>query len=172
MASAFRSRPPPPPCLLLASTKLNSLPVRLPPRSSLKLKRIGWNRRRRRGGKVSLLVLLTDQRFLANSDLTLGVEFGSKLITLPDAEGTVVKLQYWDTAGTASVRSITRSYDLGVPGASSLLLVSSSLSICKLVRMAHDVMHTASSSAKSLRATPSTTPATGSPTCPPTRTRA
>ncbi len=58
-------------------------------------------------GKSSLLVRLTDQRFLANPDSTvssdtykldylnypwqLGVEFGSKLITLP--ENKVVKLQ-------------------------------------------------------------------------------
>ncbi|KAJ7443154.1 P-loop containing nucleoside triphosphate hydrolase protein, partial [Mycena latifolia] len=51
-------------------------------------------------GKSSLLVRLTDQRFLANPDPTLGVKFGSKLLTLPDAEGTVVKLQCWDIAGT------------------------------------------------------------------------
>ncbi|KAJ7939080.1 P-loop containing nucleoside triphosphate hydrolase protein [Mycena leptocephala] len=61
-------------------------------------------------GKSSLLVRLTDQRFLANPDLTLGVEFGSKLITLPGPEATVVKLQCWDTAGTESFRSITWSY--------------------------------------------------------------
>ncbi|KAK6983976.1 ras-domain-containing protein [Favolaschia claudopus] len=67
-------------------------------------------------GKSSLLVRLTDQRFLANPDPTLGVEFGSKLITLPDPEGTVVKLQCWDTAGTESFRSITRSYYRGAAG--------------------------------------------------------
>ncbi|KAJ6543357.1 ras family-domain-containing protein [Mycena vulgaris] len=67
-------------------------------------------------GKSSLLVRLTDQRFLANPDPTLGVEFGSKLITLPDAEGTVGKLQCWDTAGTESFRSITRSYYRGAAG--------------------------------------------------------
>ncbi|KAJ7846056.1 hypothetical protein B0H14DRAFT_2179730, partial [Mycena olivaceomarginata] len=53
-------------------------------------------------GKSSLLVRLTDQRFLANPDPTLGVEFGSELITLPGPEATVVKLQCWDTAGTES----------------------------------------------------------------------
>ncbi|KAF7341363.1 Ras-domain-containing protein [Mycena venus] len=67
-------------------------------------------------GKSSLLVRLTDQRFLANPDPTLGVEFGSKLITLPDPEATVVKLQCWDTAGTESFRSITRSYYRGAAG--------------------------------------------------------
>ncbi|KAJ7112558.1 P-loop containing nucleoside triphosphate hydrolase protein [Mycena epipterygia] len=67
-------------------------------------------------GKSSLLVRLTDQRFLVNPDPTLGVEFGSKLITLPDTEGTVVKLQCWDTAGTESFRSITRSYYRGAAG--------------------------------------------------------
>ncbi|KAJ7209030.1 P-loop containing nucleoside triphosphate hydrolase protein [Mycena rebaudengoi] len=85
-------------------------------------------------GKSSLLVRLTNQRFLANLDPTLrspllpasptsltllsaqlDVEFGSKLITLhPD--GTVVKLQCWDTVGTESFRSITRSYYRGAAG--------------------------------------------------------
>ncbi|KAH7924751.1 ras-domain-containing protein [Leucogyrophana mollusca] len=66
-------------------------------------------------GKSSLLVRLTDQRFLANPDPTLGVEFGSKLIEIPE-EGKIVKLQCWDTAGTESFRSITRSYYRGAAG--------------------------------------------------------
>ncbi|KAJ7580753.1 ras-domain-containing protein [Mycena floridula] len=66
-------------------------------------------------GKSSLLIRLTDQRFLANPDPTLGVEFGSKVITIPET-GTVVKLQCWDTAGTESFRSITRSYYRGAAG--------------------------------------------------------
>ncbi|KAI0929100.1 hypothetical protein AcW1_006137 [Taiwanofungus camphoratus] len=66
-------------------------------------------------GKSSLLVRLTDQRFLVNPDPTLGVEFGSKLITIPE-ENKVVKLQCWDTAGTESFRSITRSYYRGAAG--------------------------------------------------------
>lgn len=40
-------------------------------------------------GKSSLLVRLTDQAFLANSEPTVGVEFGSKLIKLDD--GSIVK---------------------------------------------------------------------------------
>ncbi|KAJ4466772.1 ras-domain-containing protein [Lentinula aciculospora] len=66
-------------------------------------------------GKSSLLIRLTDQRFLANPDPTLGVEFGSKLVTIPE-ENKVVKLQCWDTAGTESFRSITRSYYRGAAG--------------------------------------------------------
>ncbi|KAF8630766.1 hypothetical protein AX15_002736 [Amanita polypyramis BW_CC] len=66
-------------------------------------------------GKSSLLIRLTDQRFLANPDPTLGVEFGSKLITIP-GEDKIVKLQCWDTAGTESFRSITRSYYRGAAG--------------------------------------------------------
>jgi len=67
-------------------------------------------------GKSSLLVRLTDQRFLNHPDPTLGVEFGSKLIRLEE-EGKTVKLQCWDTAGTESFRSITRSYYRGAAGA-------------------------------------------------------
>jgi len=66
-------------------------------------------------GKSSLLVRLTDQRFLANPDPTLGVEFGSKLVEIPE-EGKIVKLQCWDTAGTESFRSNTRSYYRGAAG--------------------------------------------------------
>ncbi|KAB5595743.1 Small GTPase family Rab protein [Ceratobasidium theobromae] len=67
-------------------------------------------------GKSSLLVRLTDQRFLSKPDPTLGVEFGSKLIAIPE-ENKTVKLQCWDTAGTESFRSITRSYYRGAAGA-------------------------------------------------------
>ncbi|KAG8970614.1 hypothetical protein FRC05_000550 [Tulasnella sp. 425] len=67
-------------------------------------------------GKTSLLVRLTDQRFLQNPDPTLGVEFGSKLIQLEDMNETV-KLQCWDTAGSEAFRSITRSYYRGAAGA-------------------------------------------------------
>ncbi|QRV74920.1 GTP-binding protein YPTC4 [Ceratobasidium sp. AG-Ba] len=67
-------------------------------------------------GKSSLLVRLTDQRFLSKPDPTLGVEFGSKLIVIPE-DGKTVKLQCWDTAGTESFRSITRSYYRGAAGA-------------------------------------------------------
>jgi Ras-related protein Rab-2A len=71
--------------------------------------------------------------FLDTEFNQLGVEFGSKLITLPD-DNKVVKLQCefeavgfcrtvsnnslsgWDTAGQESFRSITRSYYRGAAG--------------------------------------------------------
>ncbi|KAJ6538062.1 P-loop containing nucleoside triphosphate hydrolase protein, partial [Mycena capillaripes] len=98
-------------------------------------------------GKSSLLVRLTDQRFLANPDPTvrvldtcntliiyslthLGVEFGSKLITIPGPEATAVKLQCWDTAATESFRSITRSCQLS--GATGVCLVFSLLLLCNV----------------------------------------
>ncbi|KAJ6538056.1 hypothetical protein B0H19DRAFT_376990 [Mycena capillaripes] len=58
-----------------------------------------------------------DQRLLANPDPTFGVEFGFKLITFHGPKSTVVKC--WDTAGTESFRSITKSYYRGASSASA-----------------------------------------------------
>ncbi|PWN54467.1 hypothetical protein IE53DRAFT_302149, partial [Violaceomyces palustris] len=66
-------------------------------------------------GKSSLLVRLTDDRFLIDPDPTIGVEFGSHLIGLENGE--TIKVQVWDTAGSESFRSITRSYYRGAAGA-------------------------------------------------------
>ncbi|KAM0787083.1 hypothetical protein ACM66B_006341 [Microbotryomycetes sp. NB124-2] len=70
-------------------------------------------------GKSSLLVRLTDDRFLQHSEPTVGVEFGSRVVELVDGpdRGKKVKLQIWDTAGQESFRSITRSYYRGAGGA-------------------------------------------------------
>ncbi|KAL7418626.1 tRNA (cytosine-5-)-methyltransferase ncl1 [Cryptotrichosporon argae] len=65
-------------------------------------------------GKSSLLVRLTDGRF-GETEPTLGVEFGSRIIDA--GAGRRVKVQCWDTAGTESFRSITRSYFRGAAGA-------------------------------------------------------
>ena len=63
-------------------------------------------------GKSSLLIRLTDDRFLNDSEPTIGVEFGGRLCTLED--GKIVKLQIWDTAGQERFKTITRSYYRGV----------------------------------------------------------
>jgi Ras-related protein Rab-2A len=67
-------------------------------------------------GKSCLLLQFTDKRFQPVHDLTIGVEFGARMISV--AQDTVpVKLQIWDTAGQESFRSITRSYYRGAAGA-------------------------------------------------------
>eukprot|EP01088_Endostelium_zonatum_P001068 TRINITY_DN11348_c0_g1_i1.p1 TRINITY_DN11348_c0_g1~~TRINITY_DN11348_c0_g1_i1.p1 ORF type:complete len:196 (+),score=38.35 TRINITY_DN11348_c0_g1_i1:59-646(+) len=65
-------------------------------------------------GKSCLLLQFTDKRFQPVHDLTIGVEFGSRTLTIDDNQ---VKLQIWDTAGQEKFRSITRSYYRGAAGA-------------------------------------------------------
>jgi len=65
-------------------------------------------------GKSCLLLQFTDKRFQQVHDLTIGVEFGARMITIDNKQ---VKLQIWDTAGQESFRSITRSYYRGAAGA-------------------------------------------------------
>jgi len=65
-------------------------------------------------GKSCLLLQFTDKRFQPVHDLTIGVEFGARMINIDNRQ---VKLQIWDTAGQESFRSITRSYYRGAAGA-------------------------------------------------------
>lgn len=65
-------------------------------------------------GKSCLLLQFTDKRFQPVHDLTIGVEFGARMINIASKP---VKLQIWDTAGQESFRSITRSYYRGAAGA-------------------------------------------------------
>merc|ERR1712118_348765 len=65
-------------------------------------------------GKSCLLLQFTDKRFRHDHDLTIGVEFGARMVTI---DGKQIKLQIWDTAGQESFRSITRSYYRGAAGA-------------------------------------------------------
>ncbi|KAL7712397.1 GTP-binding protein YPTC4 [Entamoeba marina] len=64
-------------------------------------------------GKSCLLLQFQDQRFQPVYDLTIGVEFGTKNISIGV---TNIKLQIWDTAGSERFRSITRSYYRGAVG--------------------------------------------------------
>ncbi|RXN08693.1 ras-related Rab-2A isoform X2 [Labeo rohita] len=47
-------------------------------------------------GKSCLLLQFTDKRFQPVHDLTIGVEFGARMITI---DGKQIKLQIWDTVG-------------------------------------------------------------------------
>jgi Ras-related protein Rab-2A len=65
-------------------------------------------------GKSCMLLQFTDKRFQPVHDITIGVEFGARLIAVDDLQ---IKLQIWDTAGQESFRSITRSYYRDAAGA-------------------------------------------------------
>lgn len=58
-------------------------------------------------GKSCFLLRFTENRFKDQHNVTIGVEFGAKSLSV---DGHVVKLQIWDTAGQESFRSITRSF--------------------------------------------------------------
>lgn len=64
-------------------------------------------------GKSNLMLQFTDNRFQPTHDLTIGVEFGTKLVSCND---TIYKIQIWDTAGQEAFRSITQSYYKGSIG--------------------------------------------------------
>lgn len=65
-------------------------------------------------GKSCLLLQFTDKRFRAEHDMTIGVEFGHRILRV---ENQQIKLQIWDTAGQEAFRSITRAYYRGATGA-------------------------------------------------------
>merc|ERR1711879_797458 len=65
-------------------------------------------------GKSCLLHRFLEDKFKSDSSHTIGVEFGSKLVSLTGKE---IKLQIWDTAGQERFRSVTRSYYRGAAGA-------------------------------------------------------
>lgn len=65
-------------------------------------------------GKSCLLLQFTNKRFRTEHDITIGVEFGHRLVDLEDKR---VKLQIWDTNGQEAFRSITRAYYRGATGA-------------------------------------------------------
>ncbi|KAJ6233395.1 ras-related protein rab-2-a [Anaeramoeba flamelloides] len=65
-------------------------------------------------GKSCLLLQFTDNRFQTTHDLTVGVEFGARLVKIDSKN---IKLQIWDTAGQETFRSITRNYYRGAAGA-------------------------------------------------------
>mmetsp|Transcript_52882 Transcript_52882/g.60752 ORF Transcript_52882/g.60752 Transcript_52882/m.60752 type:complete len:214 (+) Transcript_52882:35-676(+) len=65
-------------------------------------------------GKSCLLLQFIDRRFRQKHEVTIGVEFGARMINI---DGKNIKLQIWDTAGQESFRSITRSYYRAAAGA-------------------------------------------------------
>lgn len=64
-------------------------------------------------GKSSILRQFTEDAFSEKTNHTIGVEFGTKIVTVKDER---VKIQAWDTAGQERFRSVTRSYYRGSIG--------------------------------------------------------
>jgi len=58
-------------------------------------------------GKSCLLMRFTSDRFNPSHEATVGVDFGSEIISIRDRR---IKTQVWDTAGQEYFRSITKSY--------------------------------------------------------------
>jgi Ras-related protein Rab-2A len=67
-------------------------------------------------GKSSLTIRLCESRFQTHHDVTIGVEFGSRIVPVGPS-GKHMKLSLWDTAGQETYKSITRSYFRGASGA-------------------------------------------------------
>lgn len=75
--------------------------------------------------KVTFNLLFVDA-VKQDSNHTIGVEFGSKVVNIV---GKTVKLQVWDTAGQERFRSVTRSYYRGAAGALLVYDISRSVAV-------------------------------------------
>jgi small GTP-binding protein len=76
-------------------------------------------------GKSSFFHQFREGKFPKQIMQTIGVEFGTKIITLQN-EDRRVKLNVWDTAGQERYRAVTRAYYRGAKGAVILFDVTSS----------------------------------------------
>lgn len=65
-------------------------------------------------GKSNLLSKYLKNEFKMDSKSTVGVEFGSKSFNI---DGSLVKVQIWDTAGQDRFKAITKAYYKGAKGA-------------------------------------------------------
>jgi len=65
-------------------------------------------------GKSCILHQFTEKKFIQDSPHTIGVEFGTRIISVDSKR---IKLQIWDTAGQERFRAVTRSYYRGAVGA-------------------------------------------------------
>ena len=67
-----------------------------------------------------MLLQFTDKRFQPVHDLTIGVEFGARMINI---EGKQIKLQIWDTVSTENKDIIENWLYTDVDNDPSLLLI-------------------------------------------------
>lgn len=65
-------------------------------------------------GKSSLLHQYVDEEFSCNHATTIGVEYKQKTLRLEDK--SMIRVQIWDTAGTARYNTLTPNYYRNVDG--------------------------------------------------------
>lgn len=65
-------------------------------------------------GKSSLLIQYVDEEFSVSHTTTIGVEYKQKVMQLE--EGSCIRVQIWDTAGTTRYNTITPNYYRNVDG--------------------------------------------------------
>jgi len=116
-------------------------------------------------GKSSLTIRLCEGRFSNTHDVTIGVEFGSRIVPVgppanaslginsplppPSANGHTppsksqpqkkMKLSLWDTAGQETYKSITRSYFRGASGALLVFDISRRSTFDSVTSWLHDL---------------------------------
>ncbi|KAJ4319297.1 hypothetical protein N0V94_003990 [Neodidymelliopsis sp. IMI 364377] len=114
-------------------------------------------------GKSSLTVRLCEGRFSPHHDVTIGVEFGSRIVPVgPPASYSLsinnpsknepppspskkdppqkhMKLSLWDTAGQETYKSITRSYFRGASGALLVFDISRKNTFLSATSWLHDL---------------------------------
>ncbi|KAL2350457.1 P-loop containing nucleoside triphosphate hydrolase protein [Cryomyces antarcticus] len=117
-------------------------------------------------GKSSLTIRLCEGRFSPHHDVTIGVEFGSRIVPVgppsplslninnpsssqppssplaqplsPDAQKHM-KLSLWDTAGQETYKSITRSYFRGASGALLVFDITRRATFASVTSWLHDL---------------------------------
>ncbi|KNE65280.1 small GTP-binding protein domain [Allomyces macrogynus ATCC 38327] len=92
-------------------------------------------------GKSCMLHRFIENKFKTTSSHTIGVEFGSKIVSLGTQR---VKAQIWDTAGQERFRSVTRSYYRGAAGALLVYDITNRDSFMALPNWLHDAQTLAS----------------------------
>jgi Ras-related protein Rab-2A len=75
-------------------------------------------------------------------DLTIGVEFGTKMMAINDVK---IKLHIWDTAGTESFRSVTKGYYKGSIAALVVYDITNKQSFDHVVSWVEELQQTANS---------------------------
>src|ERR1700733_15045828 len=112
-------------------------------------------------GKSSLTIRLCEGRFQNHHDVTIGVEFGSRIVPVgppaslqlnvnnpisqnaPKSSGAekqkYMKLSLWDTAGQETYKSTTRSYFRGASGALLVFDISRRSTFESVTSWLHDL---------------------------------